>query len=47
MGTKGTRAQCSTKGKRRCFIFKQLKRESELFKIMKEMEDAMEKNMLQ
>ena len=28
------------------FIFQQLKRESELFKIMKEREEAMEKNML-
>ena len=35
------------KAREDAFIFQQLKRESELFKIMKEMEDAMEKNVLQ
>ena len=35
------------KAREDAFIFEQLKRESELFKIMKEMEDVMEKNMLQ
>ena len=34
------------KARKDSFIFQRLKRESELFKIMKEMEDAMEKNML-
>ena len=34
------------KAREDAFIFQQLKRESEIFKIMKEMEDTMEKNML-
>ena len=34
------------KAREDAYIFEELKRESELFKIMKEMEDAMEKNML-
>ena len=35
------------KAREDAFIFQQLKRDSELFKIMKEMEEAVEKNMLQ